>query len=290
MTISVFIQSIFSGLTTGSVYALIGIGITLIFRVSNSLNLMQGEYFTLGVLVVASGLAFGLPLPLAFLLAIMSAVLVGMIFERGTVHLVRKKDMLVKLMLSLAGALFMEALYMLIWGKSSVTLSPLPGPESITVAGASLSSQVLWIIGTALVLVIALNLFFKFSRFGKAVRACADNELASRLMGIPVRLIILFSYTLSAAIGAIAGFMIAPLVLVNFGTGLFMTIKGFIAAVFGGLNRPNGALLGGLTIGLIEAFGSSVISSQYKDTVVYTIQFLALIMIPLIVKKKGANI
>ena len=290
MTLSIFIQSIFSGITTGSIYALIGIGISLIFRVSNSLNLMQGEYFTLGVMVVVSGLALGLPMPVAMLVAVVTAIGVGMIFERITVHLVRKKDMLVKLMLSLACALLLEAAFMLIWGKSSVTLPPLPGPDNITVAGASLSPQVLWIIGAAVILVISLNVYFKFSRFGRAIRACSDNELAARLMGIPVQRVIFFSYALSSAIGAIAGFLIAPLVLVNFGTGMFIMIKGFIAAVIGGLNRPNGALLGGLAIGLLEAFGSSMISSQYKDTIVYTLLFLALVYAPVLLRRKGVKI
>lgn len=288
MTLSIFIQSIFSGLTIGSIYALIGIGITLVFRVSNTLNLMQGEYFTLGVFTVVSCLALGIPIPISFLIAAVISILVGMVFKKITVDLVRKRDMLAKLIISLAGALFLQGVYMLVWGKSSVTLSPLPGPETITIAGASLSSQVLWILGTCIVLVIALNLFFKFTRFGVAIRSCADNELASRLMGIPVQRVILFSYALSSVIGAIAGFMIAPLLMVNFSVGLFMTIKGFMAAVFGGLNRPNGALVGGLFIGLLEAFGSSIISAQYKDTIVYFILFLVLVYLPVIMKKKGA--
>jgi branched-chain amino acid transport system permease protein len=282
MSIDITLQAFFSGLTSGSIYAMVAIGLTIVFRVTNTLNLMQGEFVTLGALLAASGLRLGLPLPLAVLSSLGGAVAVGLISKKVVFDIVSETNMLVRLIFSLAGALVLEGVFMLIWGKSSYTLPGLPGPN-IIVAGATLHSQVLWIIGIALLFLILLNLFFSQTTFGRSVRACADDEIAARLVGIPIGQTVLICTLLSTLIGVVAGCLIAPLLLINFATGLTLTIKGFVAAMLGGMRSLNGAFLGGLVLGVLEALSSGFISAQYTGALVFGMLAAALIYLPSII-------
>jgi branched-chain amino acid transport system permease protein len=146
--------------------------------------------------------------------------------------------------------------------------------------GASILPQSLLVLAGAGAIFVGLWLFFNRSRTGKAVLATANNRLAARLVGIDTAFVMALSFGLSAAIGAAAGVLITPLTLTSYDVGLMLALKGFAAAMLGGLGNPFGALVGGLAIGLVEAFGAGYVSSDYKDASAFLVILLVLFLMP----------
>jgi branched-chain amino acid transport system permease protein len=169
---------------------------------------------------------------------------------------------------------------MLLWGKDAYTLPPFSGQEPLHLAGATIMPQSLWIIGLTLVLVAGLEIFLRFTLLGKAMRAASFNPLAARLVGIRVSQMVQFSFGLSAALGGAAGVMIAPMTMGVYDMGTMLGLKGFCAAVIGGLGSIWGGVLGGLVLGVAEAFASGLLSSGYRDAVAFLILLLVLFFRP----------
>jgi branched-chain amino acid transport system permease protein len=138
----------------------------------------------------------------------------------------------------------------------------------------------LWIIGILLVLVVLLTYFFNFTLLGKAIRATAINREAASLMGIDVKKMILFSFAMSAAIGAVAGMIITPITLIEYDRGPIFGIKGFCAAILGGIGNSGGAVVAGLIIGILESFSAGLLSSGYKDATAFLVMLLILFLRP----------
>jgi branched-chain amino acid transport system permease protein len=154
---------------------------------------------------------------------------------------------------------------MFIWGKDPFDLPAFSGRDPITVLGAVIQPQYFWVIGFLVLTVIVLTFFFERTITGKAMSACADNPDAASLVGINVKGMVLLSFALSAAIGAVAGITMTPISLMEYDRGAMLAIKGFGAAVLGGLGSFPGAVIGGLILGAIESLGAGLISSGYKD-------------------------
>jgi len=159
-------------------------------------------------------------------------------------------------------------------------LPPFSGETPINFAGATLMPQNLWIFGITLISVIGLHFFFNRTRLGKAMRATACNPRAASLMGVNVNSMVLLSFALSGALGAIAGIIIVPITTLSFDIGVMLGLKGFAAAVLGGYGNSLGAVLGGLLLGVLESVGAGVISSTYKDVIAFGILLLVLFIKP----------
>jgi branched-chain amino acid transport system permease protein len=169
---------------------------------------------------------------------------------------------------------------MFIWGKDSFDLPAFSGRVPITVFGAVIQPQYFWVIGFLIVIVIFLSIFFDRTIIGKAMSACADNPNAASLVGINVKQMILLSFALSAAIGAVAGITITPISLMEYDRGAMLAVKGFGAAILGGLGSFPGAILGGLIMGTIESLGAGLISSGYKDAFALIVLLIVLFFRP----------
>jgi branched-chain amino acid transport system permease protein len=169
---------------------------------------------------------------------------------------------------------------MLFWGKDIYTLPHFSGEEPLLFLGATILPQTLWIIGILCVVVAILALFFNFTMVGKAMRACAVNPVAASLVGINVKKMVLLSFALSAALGAIAGIIITPIALMEYDRGAILALKGFAAAVLGGLGNGVGAVVAGLIIGILESLGAGFISSGYKDAIALIVLLLVLFIKP----------
>jgi len=169
---------------------------------------------------------------------------------------------------------------MLIWGKHTYSLPHFSGEAPLVIFGATILPQTLWIIGMLCAIVIGLVLFFNFTMAGKAMRACAVNPTAASLVGINVKKIVLLSFGLSSGIGAVAGIVFTPIILMEFDRGSLLGLKGFCAAVLGGLGNGAGAVVAGLLIGLLESFGAGYISSGYKDAIALVVLLVVLIIRP----------
>jgi len=169
-----------------------------------------------------------------------------------------------------------------IWDEKVRSLPYFTGNEvtSINILGAYISPQVLWVLGVCSVIVVFLGLFFKFTLTGKSMRACASNMTAARLCGINTRNMVTISFMLSAAIGALAGCVISPITQTQYDCGTSLAIKGFTVAILGGLGNSTGAIIGGVIIGLLEAFSISVMPLAYKDAIAITVLLVILFVKP----------
>jgi branched-chain amino acid transport system permease protein len=263
---SQLVQYLITGLTVGSIYAMVAIGFNIIYNVTETINLAQGEFVMLGGLIMVSlHVGAGLPLILAFPLTIIFVTLVGMLLDRLAIRPIRQPSVLKLIIATIAGSIIIKGIAMFIWGKDPFDLPAFSGRTPIQFFGAVIQPQYFWVIGFLIVTVILLTYFFEKTIIGKAMSACADNPDAASLVGINVKWMILLSFSLSAAIGAVAGITITPISLMEYDRGAMLAIKGFGAVVLGGLGSFPGAVLGGLIIGTIESFGAGLVSSGYKD-------------------------
>ena len=268
MSPSGILQLIFGGLTIGSIYAMVGTGFNIIYNSTGIINFAQGEFVMLGGMTIISlVMTLHLPMPLAFPIAVAVVTLVGMLFERLCIHPLKQAEVLTLIIITIAGSIVFKGAAMFLWGKEPFYLPHFSGEKPIILFGASLLPQTLWILGITAGVMALLVLFFRMTLVGKAMRACAANQTAASLVGIDVKRIVMLSFALSAAIGAIAGIAIAPIALMDYGRGAMLGLKGFSAAVLGGLGNPVGVVVAGLLIGVLESLGAGLISSHYKDAI-----------------------
>ena len=278
---SQFVQYIFTGIAIGSIYAMVGLGFNMIYNATGIINFAQGEFVMLGgMFMVWLATLFGLPLVIAFPIAVILVTAVGALFERLAIYPLKKPSVLILIIVTLAGSFVFRGLAMLIWGKQMHTLPHFSGETPINILGATILPQTLWVVGILCAAVIALTLFFNFTMAGKAMRACSINTTAASLVGINVKGIVLLSFALSAALGGMAGIVITPIVMMEYGKGPMFAIKGFCAAILGGLGNGPGAVVAGLLIGIMESLGAGFVSSGYKDAIALLVLLIVLFIKP----------
>lgn len=275
-----FIQYLFSGLTSGAIYALVGLGFALIYNSSHVINFAQGEFVMLGGMSTVFIAGAGIPLPLAVLLAVGVTTLVGFALEKLAVEQTKNASVVTLIIITIGASIAIRGAAQVLFDKQFHSLPPFTGDEPIQIAGATITPQTLWVLGITVVIVVALQWFFSKTLTGKAILATSHNALAARLVGINTNFILLMSFGISAALGAIAGVLITPITSTNFEVGIMLGLKGFSAAILGGLGSAFGAIAGGLILGLVEAFGAGYISSEYKDAMAFVIILLALFFMP----------
>ena len=275
-----FLQFFFSGLTVGSVYALVALGFTLIYNASDVINFAQGEFVMLGGMVTVFLALAGIPLPLAALMAVMAAVVVGLALHRLAIEPARGAGVVNLIIITIGASIFLRGIAQLVFDKRFHSLPPLFGADPIRIGGAAILPQSLVVLAGAAIIVSLLWFFIDRTLTGKAVIATAANRLAARLVGIDTRRIVGLSFAVSAAIGAIAGILITPLTLTSYDVGTLLALKGFAAAMLGGIGSAPGAVLGGLILGMLEAFSAGYLSSAYKDAVAFVVILCVLFALP----------
>jgi branched-chain amino acid transport system permease protein len=280
VTFDQFLQYIFSGITSGSVYALTAIGFTLVFSATRIINFAQGQMVMLGGMLGVSLYDAGLPLWACFLGAVVMVALISVGMEEVAIRPLMKKGVLAQIIATVGASFVLETAAMLIWGRDARTMPPFSGEEPIAIGRATIVPQTLWVLGLTFVVVVALTLFYRKSLFGVAIRACAVNPEAARLQGISYRRVVLFTFALTGGIAAAAGVMITPISFVSYSSGTLLGLKGFAAATLGGLGNPLGAVVGGFALGIIEALGIGIVSAGYKDAIAFVILLLVLFVRP----------
>ena len=274
-------QYLVSGLSTGAIYALIGIGFAIIYNSTEIINFAQGELVMLGGMFTLFFLnTLLLPLPLAILLAVTAATASGVLFERLTIRPLKSPTPLALIIITIGGSILIRGLTMLIGGKDTHAIPSFSGNEPILIGTATILPQHLWIFALT-ALAISLNkLFFQYTITGKAMRACAANRRAAGLVGIDVKKMVLFSFAISSALGSLSGIIVAPLTMTSYDVGIMLGLKGFCAAIIGGLSGGISTVLGGLLLGVLESLGAGLISSGYKDAIAFIILLLILFLRP----------
>ena len=275
------LQYIFSGLSTGAIYALIGLGFAIIYNSTSIINFAQGEFVMLGgMLTLFFHVTLQIYLPFAVLLAIFVSTAVGSLFERLAISPLKDAEPIILVIITIGGSILIRGIAMLLWGKDTYVLPMFSGSEPIVLWGATIMPQNLWIFGIMLIIITANRFFFHHSIIGKAMRACAFNRTASSLVGIDVKYMVFFSFAVSSAMGALAGIIIAPLTMTSYDVGIMLGLKGFCAAIIGGMSTGIGTVAGGLIVGVLESLGAGLISSGYKDAIAFVILLLILFIRP----------
>ncbi len=274
------LQFVFSGLTVGAIYALVALGFTLIYKASDIINFAQGEFVMLGGMGTVFAALAGMPLPIAAIVAIVGTTVVGLMLHRFAVAPARNASPVVLIMITIGASIFLRGIAQIVFDKRFHSLPSLFGNDPIKFGGAAILPQSLVVLTCATVIVVVLWLFIERTMLGKAVIATAANRLAARLIGIDTRRIVDFSFAVSALIGAVAGILITPIALTSYDVGTLLALKGFAAAMLGGIGSAPGAVVGGLLIGMIEALSAGYLSSNYKDAAAFLIILAVLIFIP----------
>jgi len=274
------LQFVFSGLTVGAIYALVALGFTLIYNASDIINFAQGEFVMLGGMTTVFVALAGIPLPLAALIAIIVTTAVGLALHRFAIEPARGASPVALIMISIGASVFLRGVAQIVFDKRFHSLPPLFGADPIQFGGAAILPQSLVVLAGATVIVILLWLFVDRTLLGKAVIATAANRLAARLIGVDTRRIVDFSFAVSAAIGAIAGILVTPITLTSYDVGTLLALKGFAAAMLGGIGSALGAVVGGLLIGMVEALSAGYLSSSYKDAAAFLIILVVLVAMP----------
>jgi branched-chain amino acid transport system permease protein len=275
-----FLQFAFSGLTVGAVYALVALGFTLIYNASDVINFAQGEFVMLGGMTTVFLALVGVPLPVAACLAIILTVIVGLALYRFAIAPAQGAGAVALIIITIGASIFLRGAAQVAFDKRFHSLPPWFGSEPIRVGGAAILPQSLVVLAGAVVVVVLLWAFIERTLVGKAIVATAANALAARLVGIDTRRVVGLSFAISAAIGALAGILITPITLTSYDVGTLLALKGFAAAMLGGIGSAVGAVAGGLLLGLLEAFAAGYLSSQYKDAVAFLVILLVLFAMP----------
>ena len=267
-------------MTVGAIYALVALGFTLIYNSSDVANFAQGEFVMLGGMVTFFGYAAGLPLFVAAVLAIVVAAVVGLLLYRLAIEPARRASPVTLIIITIGASIFIRGVTAIVLDKNFHSLPSFFGNEPFVIGGATLLPQSLVVmLGVSLVL-IALWLFMSRTLRGKSLLATAANRTAAQLTGINTRAVTSTAFVISAAIGAIGGVLATPITLTYYDAGTLLALKGFAAAVLGGMGNPLGAVVGGLVLGLLEQFSAGYLSSQYKDAVAFIVILLVLFTMP----------
>lgn len=274
-------QMIASGLTTGAIYALIAICIVILYKVTGIINFAQGEFVMLGAMIMISFANSGMSNVLAACLTILVVMGISVVIYAAAFHPLRNtKNALISIMVTLGVGHMISGIALVIWGTGARFLAPFSSGDPIQIGNASVTPQDLWILGVTAAVILFIFYMFDKTYFGTAIRACMSNKAASKLMGIPTDRMSMIAFVLSSGVAALAGIVFAPATFAEYNMGMMFTLKGFVAAVLGGLTGAPAAIAGGFTLGLVESFGAGYISSGYRDFIAFLVLIVILIVLP----------
>lgn len=281
MSHDLLLQYLLSGVTKGSIYAVVAIGFNLIFSATGILNFAQGEFVMLGGMVAVS-LARFTPLPVAVTGAVLIVALVGASLEFALFRKLKRHSILHLIIITIGLSIVIQEAALHIWDEKVRSLPYWSGNEvsSVRVLGATISPQVLWVLGTVGTMMLLLHGFLRHTLVGQAMRACSSDPEAAMLSGISLPNMRTLAFGLSAALGALAGCVISPIAQTQYDMGGPLAIKGFAAAILGGLGNPMAAVLGGLLLGIVEALAVSIMPAAYTDVAALAVLLLVLFLRP----------
>lgn len=276
------LQLLITGTTVGATYALVALGFAIIYNASDVVNFAQGEFVMMGAMstIALSAGESGLPLPLAVLCAVLITIIIGMMLQRFFIARARGASVVTTIIITIGASIFLRGLVLVVLGKDIFAMPHFSGETPIAIGNATLLPQNLWVMGGTALLVLAVHYFFHHTIQGKAILACSCNRTAAHLVGINVGKMLLIAYGLSALLGAMAGVLVTPITFTSYDAGVMLGLKGFSAAILGGMGNPMGAVAGGLILGLIESLAAGLISSGYKDAIGFVILLLVLFIRP----------
>ncbi|UCE30519.1 MAG: branched-chain amino acid ABC transporter permease [Burkholderiales bacterium] len=275
------VQVVIAMLTVGVMYALVAVGVTLIYSATGIINFAQGEFVMLsGMTMVMLYGQQGWSLPLAIAVALAVVLVYGAVLMLVTTRFGRSASLISVLIITIGASIATSGVAARIWGSDTHRFPPFSGDAPIEVLGATVTPQALWIVGVGALAIAAVEWFMRRTLSGRAMRACAIDRQAAMMMGIPVRTTVLLSFLLGGLLGGIGGIVATPLTTIDINSGMLLAIKGFSAAMLGGMGNVTGALLGALLIALLESAAVTFGSSALKEMSTFTIIILVLLFLP----------
>ncbi|HIS97672.1 MAG TPA: branched-chain amino acid ABC transporter permease [Candidatus Scatomorpha pullistercoris] len=276
-----FLSYLISGISLGSVYAIIALGYTMVYGIAKMLNFAHGDVIMVGGYVSLLAMSsLGLPWWVGVLLAMAACTVLGVIIEGLAYKPLRAAPSLAVLITAIGVSYFLQNAAQLLWGASPKSYTPVVG-GALSLGGLTISGISLLTIAMCVVIMVGLTLFTSKSKMGKAMRACSEDKGAAQLMGINVNRTISLTFAIGSALAAIAGVLLC-----SFNTSLMPTtgsmpgIKAFTAAVFGGIGSIPGAFLGGMLLGIIESLSKAYISTQLANSIVFAVLIITLLVRP----------
>ena len=271
-----------SGISLGSVYAIIALGYTMVYGIAKMLNFAHGDVIMVGgYMAFISSYYLGWPSFVCILFAIAVCTLLGIIIERLAYKPLREATSLAVLITAIGVSYFLQNAALLIWSSNPKSFPDMFGLPTITLGSVSFSGSALMTIGVCVIIMIALTLFTSKTKMGKAMRAVSEDKGAAQLMGINVNGTISLTFAIGSGLAAVAGILLCtayPNLIPT--TGSMPGIKAFTAAVFGGIGSIPGAMLGGILLGVIEIFAKAYISTELSDAIVFGVLIVVLIVKP----------
>jgi len=277
-------QLAFTGLAIGGVYALIALGIVLIYRATNVVNFAQGEFCMLGayaLVFIWQGARLDYFLAAAVALGLMA--ILGLLFALGLYYPLRNRSFLPVIIATIGASIMFQNGALAVFGPSPEKVRPVieAGPTGgVMLGGIFFDYQYVVILGVTLVLVVTQYAFFEYTLLGKKMQATSQDKDMARLLGIPVTLMIALTFIYSTALGGLAGMLVAPIYFVTHKMGAVLGLKAFAVTIAGGFGDVRGAIAGGLALGVIETFGAAYVSVVYKDAFAFLLLILFLLFRP----------
>lgn len=284
------LQYAISGITSGSIYAVLGICWSVVYLITRVLNFTTGEFVMLGGMLTWGFHGAGLGLLPASLLAVAATIAIAVVMERTVLRSVRQPSEMVYMMLTIALASILKGVVLLRWGSETRKIDPLFGDTPIHLLGATLTPQMIVVMAFLALVTAVLSWFFNYTLFGKALRASAVNPTGAKLMGIDISRFRLFCFGLAGGLGALTGIITAPLTFTGYEIGMLNGLKGLVAAIVGGWTI-SGTVLAALALGLLEGFCAGLVSASLKDvfSLLVMVVFLVLSTYRLGFRRKGIS-
>ena len=280
---SLFVSQLFNGLQTGSVYALVALGYSMVYGIILLLNFAHGDVIMVGGYISFCAMFYlGLPNIVAVLLAVVVCTVLGIVIERLAYKPLRSAPSLAVLITAIGVSYFLQNSALLIWKAAAKTYPPVvTGAVQLFNGQLTISYISLLTIAACIVIMLALTTFVSKSKMGKAMRACSEDKGAAQLMGINVNKTISITFAIGSALAAVAGvLMCSSIPVLQPTTGSMPGIRAFTAAVFGGIGSIPGAMLGGILLGIIETFSKAYLSPQFSDAIVFAVLIVILLVKP----------
>ncbi len=276
-----FLQLIISGLAMGSIYGLVALGFVLLVNAADIINFAQGEFVMLGAfLVFTFAELWQVPFVLAVVMVVAVMAVFGVVMERVAYRPLRHTNAVTIIISTLGISVFLQNAALRTWGSVPEYFGLPFGRAMITVGTLRLVPQHLLILAVAAALVVLQHWFFHRTRLGQMMRATAQDKDTARLMGINIGRMTAITFALAAAIGGLAGVLLAPTFYISVEMGVRVGIKAFVASIIGGWGSIPGAMVGGIVIGLVEVLAAAYISSLYKDVFAFLVLILFLVLMP----------
>jgi branched-chain amino acid transport system permease protein len=278
-----FLTFLISGISLGSVYAIIALGYTMVYGIAKMLNFAHGDVIMIGAYVCFFAMRDSMPIIIAIPLAMVACTILGVLIEKLAYKPLRAAPSLAVLITAIGVSYFLQNGAQLRWTSSPKSFHPITGDANIRLFDGQLVIPMIAVVTVAACIIIMLGLtwFVNNTKVGKAMRACSEDKGAAQLMGINVNATISITFAIGSALAAVAGVLLCsafPLLMPT--TGVMPGIKAFTAAVFGGIGSIPGAMLGGILLGIIEIFGRAYISTQLSDAIVFAVLIIILLFKP----------